>query len=78
MLYVAAFRFMSKIMLYYFFRFLHTICTNKTKKIRRRNKMDKLTIADKIMETIVNKMAAFVLFAGIPYFLFVLCQFLLW
>ncbi|KYD23991.1 hypothetical protein TGS27_0752 [Geobacillus stearothermophilus] len=32
MLYVAAFRFMSKIMLYYFFRFLHTICTNKTKK----------------------------------------------
>lgn len=40
--------------------------------------MDKLTIADKIMETIVNGMAAFVLFAGIPYFLFVLCQFLLW
>ncbi|WPZ19844.1 MULTISPECIES: hypothetical protein [Geobacillus] len=40
--------------------------------------MDKLTTLDKMMETVVNGLAALVIFAGIPYFLFILCQFLLW
>ncbi|MFC4184009.1 DUF3930 family protein [Saccharococcus thermophilus] len=40
--------------------------------------MDKQTIADKIMETVVNGLAIMMMVAGIPYFLFILCQFLLW
>ncbi|KYD15822.1 MULTISPECIES: hypothetical protein [Anoxybacillaceae] len=40
--------------------------------------MDKQSVADKIMETVVNSLAVIVMVAGIPYFLFILFQFLLW
>ncbi|KPD00618.1 hypothetical protein [Geobacillus sp. T6] len=40
--------------------------------------MDKFTAIDKMMETVVNGLGAIVLFAGIPYFLFILYQFLSW
>jgi hypothetical protein len=77
MLYVSVFRFMSKIMLYYFFGLPHTYVLTKQKD-GGRNEMDKLTALDKMRETVVNGLAALVIFAGIPYFLFILCQFLFW
>ncbi|MFC0297209.1 DUF3930 family protein [Geobacillus jurassicus] len=40
--------------------------------------MDKLTAIDKMMETVVNGLSTFVIFVGIPYFLFILYQFLSW
>jgi hypothetical protein len=49
-----------------------------TKTITGELKMDKQAIADKIMETVVNGLTVIVMVAGIPYFLFILCQFLLW
>jgi hypothetical protein len=49
-----------------------------TKTITGELNMDKQTMADKIMETVVNGLAAIVMVAGIPYFLFILYQFLLW
>ncbi|BBW96065.1 MULTISPECIES: hypothetical protein [Geobacillus] len=38
--------------------------------------MDKPTAADKMMETVVNGLGALVMWAGVPYFLFILYQFL--
>jgi hypothetical protein len=40
--------------------------------------MDKQSIIDKTMETVVNLMAASMIFIGIPYFIFIFIQFLLW
>ncbi len=40
--------------------------------------MDKPTAIDKLMETVVNGLGAIVIFVGIPYFLFILYQFLSW
>jgi len=78
MLYVPLYRFMSK-------EFPHG-CTISpdlaiyvvTKTITGEWNMDKQSVADKIMETVVNSLAVIVMVAGIPYFLFILFQFLLW
>jgi hypothetical protein len=40
--------------------------------------MDKQSIIDKTMETVVNFLEAAMIFIGIPYFIFILFQFLLW
>ncbi|WP_374719117.1 hypothetical protein [Parageobacillus toebii] len=40
--------------------------------------MDKQSIIDKTMETVVNLLEAAMILLGIPYFIFVLVQFLLW
>jgi hypothetical protein len=40
--------------------------------------MDKQSIIDKTMETVVNLLEAAIIWLGIPYFIFILLQFLLW
>ncbi|WMT18678.1 hypothetical protein [Parageobacillus toebii] len=40
--------------------------------------MDKQSIIDKTMETVVNLLGATMILLGVPYFIFVLVQFLLW
>lgn len=78
MLYVLLYRFMSNEIPYRCTIFPSLAIYVVTKTIMGEWNMDKQTIADKIMEAVVNSLTVIVMVAGIPYFLFILCQFLLW
>ncbi len=86
MYYVGRYRFMSKefFILYVIGGDVHSYIGNNKKRggVIMNRLLDKHStfddIIDKIMETVLNMLFALIVFLGIPYFIYVWIQFLLW